>query len=302
MHYRARSYDPRVGRFVQKDPVERLRIKEHFVYTGNDPLGHVDPRGDWRIARKPQLDYAVAAPESGDTLSSLASKVKLDAREAQKWLRIWRRSKSRKLQLLQAEDASHSWSIYNGDGPLFRAPSDDELKAVPEVGRTYLVPNVVFNITSITESLDYLRWGGFGHGIDPNQVLGVDSGNLSLRYLNPVKGQDFENSLRTATASGKLWGWSVMAHGGGGTIDIGGAKDGVPADKFTSDDFKKKGILGYRMGAVFLAACDSAYPEWYGIVSSEGKVYGFKGGCTPANWWERWRGTGNKPIEVARPK
>jgi len=45
MHYRARSYDPRLGRFLQNDPILGNRSAKHYVYARNNPLNHVDPLG-----------------------------------------------------------------------------------------------------------------------------------------------------------------------------------------------------------------------------------------------------------------
>jgi len=45
MHFRARSYDPRLGRFVQKDPILENRTRVHFIYGSNSPLNYIDPDG-----------------------------------------------------------------------------------------------------------------------------------------------------------------------------------------------------------------------------------------------------------------
>jgi RHS repeat-associated protein len=45
MHYRARSYDPRVGRFVQKDPVLGGRAEQHYLGMNLDPVSALDPTG-----------------------------------------------------------------------------------------------------------------------------------------------------------------------------------------------------------------------------------------------------------------
>jgi predicted esterase len=45
MHYRARSYDPRMGRFTQKDPVHNRTQSEQYVYVENTPTMKVDPSG-----------------------------------------------------------------------------------------------------------------------------------------------------------------------------------------------------------------------------------------------------------------
>lgn len=45
MHYRARSYDPRTGRFAQNEPLLSLKPKQHHTYSRNRPVDRVDPTG-----------------------------------------------------------------------------------------------------------------------------------------------------------------------------------------------------------------------------------------------------------------
>lgn len=45
MHFRARSYDPRLGRFVQTDPARDNRPTEHYRYGRNSPVMYNDPDG-----------------------------------------------------------------------------------------------------------------------------------------------------------------------------------------------------------------------------------------------------------------
>src|SRR5262249_22967781 len=45
LHFRARSYDPRLGRFVQNDPVRGNRPSKHYSYASNRPTGNIDPLG-----------------------------------------------------------------------------------------------------------------------------------------------------------------------------------------------------------------------------------------------------------------
>ncbi len=56
MHYRARSYDPRTGRFIQFEPRIAARVHEHYRYVSERPVDQTDPSGlgigAWkRIAR-----------------------------------------------------------------------------------------------------------------------------------------------------------------------------------------------------------------------------------------------------------
>lgn len=44
-HYRARQYDPTIGRFLQRDPLGTFDHMNLYAYTGNDPINFIDPYG-----------------------------------------------------------------------------------------------------------------------------------------------------------------------------------------------------------------------------------------------------------------
>ncbi len=45
MHYRARSYDPQLGRFISEDPIGLAGGINQFAYVGNGPVDRTDPMG-----------------------------------------------------------------------------------------------------------------------------------------------------------------------------------------------------------------------------------------------------------------
>jgi len=53
MHYRARFYDPRLGRFGGKDPLVTGRVQKHYLYVSNNPLIRIDALG--KQDQPPQL-------------------------------------------------------------------------------------------------------------------------------------------------------------------------------------------------------------------------------------------------------
>jgi len=48
-HTGARYYDPRLGRFLQPDPIGQAGGVNLYAYVGNDPLNLTDPSGLWGI-------------------------------------------------------------------------------------------------------------------------------------------------------------------------------------------------------------------------------------------------------------
>lgn len=48
-YFRARTYDPASGRFLQKDPITDLAIKESYVYSQNVPTRFTDPKGTYVV-------------------------------------------------------------------------------------------------------------------------------------------------------------------------------------------------------------------------------------------------------------
>lgn len=77
--YRARSYDPREGRFLQRDPIEDLQGMSPYNYAADDPASRVDPMG--AEAAPPARPYEnVPQQQLMKMLENLPSRANLETR------------------------------------------------------------------------------------------------------------------------------------------------------------------------------------------------------------------------------
>jgi hypothetical protein len=281
MHYRARSYDPQTGRFVQNDPPSQTYGTSRYKYSGNNPITYTDPLGLWAVKTTAKEKghrfpgYGIAVAEVGDSLQSLAKLLALSD-DYVKW--AMRPHPDDEKRLIPMDHPGKEFLIQTGT-PLY---SGFEV-AFPN---TYLIV-----VGQAVPKEDYSWWSRIrmpspwqmyrgaekwrtwvGDNLQgASQILGsTESGvsaSVALRHLREL-GQ-----------SRKLRGLVLIGHGGtAGFITMEhGANE--PSDLHGSDIVK---VLSYKLSAAYINSCvSSEWPGWNRLVTPTGKALGAKGEVPP---------------------
>ncbi|XP_053675957.1 uncharacterized protein LOC128726189 [Anopheles nili] len=83
-NYRARLYDPDIGRFYQMDPKEQY--PSPYVYAGNSPVALVDPDGEFAFALTVLIMALVGAYLGAATANNCWNPLKWDWKSSSTWL------------------------------------------------------------------------------------------------------------------------------------------------------------------------------------------------------------------------
>lgn len=172
VHFGARDYDARTGRWVQPDPIGAMGGSNRFEYAGKDPVNLVDPQGtvvEFRGSRAAELRAA--------------------------WGRLLREMRDSKDQtgqmlykkMIDMQQSNHLYIVGQDDnmGPMGRSGPPDGPQAWQ---------NIWLNFDNITN---------YGGGMTPDEILAHELGHLwwhnsGLSKLNPGSNRPMSNQQANA--------------------------------------------------------------------------------------------------------
>jgi RHS repeat-associated protein len=256
VYYLYRFYNPETGRWINRDPIGERGGFNLYAMVRNRPTNYFDPLGlDWSDPNRGGGAWADVDGKCGDKVEDLAKKIKLDAREYKKWLKL-KNGKMPSSESASLEEDS-SFEIPNTVYIDLGQPAWYETAA--NVVTLGAIPHLIFELRNFAKNdlASYYSSRGFRTKINE-----ITSGSAIKAHLK----------------SDDIYGYIYAGHGGGlGILVPGGSSSAIIAGRYTN----------YRIAAMVLLACSSAesdgvseaaygvsFNQWQRNVSADGVFIG----------------------------
>ena len=220
-YVRNRTYNPVVGRWLQRDPIGYSGGINLYGYVESSPVGLVDASGFWAVKRKGK-PTATATSQVGDTISGLGKQLHLNGFEWKKWSKV-----------------------IKGKIP---GGINDAVKCPVEIS----IPNLI--VIDMGNSVDWNFWL-----LLPNSIFfHFESEAAKIRDAYKAGGLDVEQNwgetnaqiqshLAEKSKSRQLYGYYFYGHGSGTGVINATRLGGVPPGTYSA----------YGLAIMFLGACGS---------------------------------------------
>jgi len=256
-------YNPRLGRFIQRDPTGYPDGMNAYEYCSGTPVVAADPEGLWKIKRSGNV-RATATAEEGDTIRSLAKAVGLGPYEFLQW-GGWR-------SLVMADGTRY--------GEWFWFPLDLRLDDEVCPSQKVTFPNRVLVVVGDINWVGYAwmsRWALKVHNAFETRGFAVDWLDHNLL---PTSSIDIMNEVDR-----NLWGFALFGHGYGrkdnnfrrGSFVVDSNWHGRPDDILESGLMKRVGQTAFEYGGIIAYMCYADLGGWEDLVSPNGAYRGTAG-------------------------
>ena len=235
--YPGRYYDPKLRRWLTRDPAEEAGGMNLYAFCENAPTVKCDPLGRWAAtAESKGKRRRVYQMEDGDTLADLAGKVGLDLSEITRWARIEQSKTADKTRSRRISSSVQSGCYVSVPNVWIAADllrgGDRWLDPIINMGGTF---GILFGTTFFT-STDYC-------------------------IVKPKTARELYKAA--ANCKGDVWGLVVFAHGDeNGNIGMPYEND---FNKMNERSITQQNLMeclqsgGYRVAKAYLMQCYSLY-------------------------------------------
>lgn len=206
--YQLRYYNPTMGRWMSRDPMEEEGGENLYGFVGNDPTSRVDILGlAWSKPDRQNGKWAECTGECGDTVKKLAESLKLSPVSYEKWLRPKTGKLPKDVNTPLSKDEAGSFevpntiSVYTGESGISIA-ARLMITSASMFGKTYekagfrIVKNKKSNASWMIslfkeEGIYGYVFGGHGRKATMNKGIsasvGLSASSDELDFVNPAQ-------------------------------------------------------------------------------------------------------------------